>query len=139
MTNNKRLFLFAGYDSNSIIDDALIYYVSQLSHYGDVVVCMDNDCKKSEIEKLKPYTIFVSAKKHGEYDFGSYKRAYLYAYENDLLKNYDYVYLVNDSVFGPMYDVQNILNKIESKRQTLLVWSYQNTKLIVLWNPGLFV
>ena len=109
-----RLFLFAGYDPKSIIDDALIYYVKKLSKYGDIILCIDSDCQKSEIDKIKKYTIHTIAKKHGEYDFGSYKRAYQYAHDKKLLKKYDYLYLVNDSVFGPTLDIEQTLKKIES-------------------------
>lgn len=108
-----RLFLFAGFNKDCIIDDALLYYVKSLSKYGDVILCMDCTCKKSEIEKIKKYTIHTVAKRHGEYDFGSYKRCFAYAYENELLKNYDYVYLMNDSVFGPLYDIKKTLEKME--------------------------
>lgn len=110
----KRLFLFAGYDQNNIVNDALVYYVRALSEYGDVIVCMDCDCKKSETDKLKPYTISTITKRHGEYDFGSYKRAYQYARDKDILKNYDVLYLINDSVFGPMFNTKDTINKIET-------------------------
>ena len=42
----KRLFLFAGYDANGIIDDAIIYYAEQLNKFGDIILCMDCDAKK---------------------------------------------------------------------------------------------
>lgn len=114
MKNTNRLFLFAGFDKDSIIDDALIYYVSALSKFGDVIVCMDNDCKKSELDKLKPYTIHVISGRHGEYDFGSYKRMYQYAYDKEILNKYEKLYLVNDSVFGPLFDIQETIKNIES-------------------------
>lgn len=110
-----RLFLFAGFDKDCIIDDALIYYVKTLSKYGDVIVCMDSACPKKETDKIKKYTVHTIAVRHGEYDFGSYKRAYQYARDKKILKNYDYLYLVNDSVFGPTINIKQILNKIESK------------------------
>lgn len=113
MSQNKRLFLFAGYTTNGIINNALIYYVSALSKFGDVVICMDCDCAKSEINKLKPFSIYQIIGRHKEYDFGSYKRAYQYARDNDLLKNYEYVYLVNDSVFGPMFNMSKLMYEIE--------------------------
>jgi len=115
MSRNKRLFLFAGYDKNGIIDDALIYYVSTLSKYGDVVLCMDCFCNEDEIKKIKPYTLSTIAERHGEYDFGSYKRAFQYARNKDILKNYDVLYMVNDSVFGPMFDISKTLTNIENK------------------------
>lgn len=114
MSHVNRLFLFAGYDKNNIVNDALVYYVKTLSKYGDVILCMDCDCSDSEIEKIKNFTIATIAKRHGEYDFGSYKRCFEYACNNDLLKNYDILYLVNDSVFGPMSDISQILTKIEN-------------------------
>ena len=45
----KRLFLFAGYDKDGIIDDALIYYLSELSKYGDIIVYIDNDIKTKNL------------------------------------------------------------------------------------------
>ena len=108
-----RLFLFAGYDKDCIIDDALIYYVKTLSKYGEVILCMDSDCSKQETEKIKKYTLYTIAKRHGEYDFGSYKRCFQYAKNKDILKNYDYLYLVNDSVFGPTINLKQTLDKIE--------------------------
>lgn len=108
-----RLFLFAGYDKNCIIDDALIYYVRTLSQYGDVILCMDSNCDDDETKKINQYTIKTIATRHGEYDFGSYKRAFQYARDNDLLKNYGIVYMVNDSVFGPMFDINNTIKDIE--------------------------
>ncbi len=115
MSNNKRLFLFAGYDARGVIDDALVFYIKNLSESGDVILCMDSDCPDSELNKIKQYTIARMGTRHGEYDFGSYKRAYEYAKNNDILKNYDFVYMVNDSVFGPLHELTPVLEKMESK------------------------
>ena len=109
MSRKKRLFLLAGYDKNGIIDDALIHYASVLSRFGDVILCMDSDCKKSELNKIKKYTIFTITKRHGEYDFGSYKRAYTYARDKRILENYDILYMLNDSVFGPMFNMKQTI------------------------------
>ncbi len=116
MNNPKRLFLFAGYDRNGIIDCSLVYYIQSLSKIGDVIVVMDCDCSENEISKLSKHCINISASRHGEYDFGSYKRAYQYSKDNNLLNNYDYVYMVNDSVYGPLSinDFQNALIKLEN-------------------------
>ena len=108
-----RLFLFAGYDQDCIIDDAVIYYVKTLSKYGDVILCMDCNCPKKEIDKIKKYTIHTIASRHGEYDFGSYKRCFQYATNKNILKNYDYMYLVNDSVFVPTINIRQTLKNIE--------------------------
>ena len=111
----KRLFLFAGYDAGGIIDDSLVFYVRALSRLGDIVLCMDSDCDKTQTAKLKPYVLHLSAKRHGEYDFGSYKRAYLWARDHMDLSKYDFVYMVNDSVYGPLFQLKPYLIEMESQ------------------------
>lgn len=115
MSKPKRLFLIAGYDKEGIIDESLIYQVSSLSKLGDTILVMDNYCEAKEISKINQYVLFALCTRHGEYDFGSYKRAYQYAKEQNILKDYDYVYMVNDSVYGPLYELKPYLEKLESK------------------------
>lgn len=110
----KRLFLFAGYDPHGKIDSSLVYYVRALSALGDVVVHLDCDPADASIKRLAPYTLHAAAVRHGEYDFGSYKRAYIWARKNLNIADYDFVYMVNDSVYGPLYDLGPFLQKMES-------------------------
>lgn len=110
----KRLFLFAGYDKNNVIDDAFIMYVRALHKFGDIVVCIDSDCTQSELKKLDNLALHTISTRHGEYDFGSYKRAYNWAKKNTELNNYDYIYMVNDSVYGPLFDLSTYFEKMES-------------------------
>ena len=114
ISNHKRLFLIAGYDKNGKINSALLHQVRELAKYGDCVLVMDSDCDESEIAKIKPYCLYVNAVRHGEYDFGSYKRAFIWAKENANLSNHDFMYMVNDSVYGPLFDIGDYLNKMES-------------------------
>ncbi len=114
MYKNNRLFLFAGYDANGIIDDSLILYIKELAKFGDISLCMDSDCDETQIQKIKPFVLHAVAKRHGEYDFGSYKRAYIWARDNLSLSSYDFIYILNDSVYGPLYDLGMALQKMES-------------------------
>ena len=114
MKKVQRLFLFAGYDKDNIIDDTLVWYLNALSKLGDIVLVMDSDIK--DISKLKSIKnlLYIETNRHGEYDFGSYKRGYMWAQSNNLLDKYDWVYLVNDSVYGPLFDLEPCLIKMES-------------------------
>lgn len=112
----KRLFLFAGYDKDGHVDASLVHYIRELARYGDVVVHMDNDCMDGSIDALTPYTLHAAATRHGEYDFGSYKRAYIWARDNLKLDDYKFVYMVNDSVYAPLHDLRPILAEMESRR-----------------------
>lgn len=113
--NNKRLFIFAAYGYNGdIIDESKLIYIRALAAMGDVVFYMANDTPKTELEKLKPYTLYAGASKHGEYDFGSYKRGFIWARDNLDLAEYDWVYLVNDSMYAPLHPISPMLEYLES-------------------------
>ena len=116
MKKTKRLFIFAGYDRDNIVDATLIYYLKSLSELGDIVFTMDNDLSESELDKITkiPNVLHASAMRHGEYDFGSYKRGYIWARDKKVLDKYDWVYLVNDSVLGPLFNLENTLKNLEA-------------------------
>ena len=111
---HKRLFLIAGYNSHNKIDAALVFMLQQLSESGDIIFVMDNDTDKTELEKISPYILYADAHRHNEYDFGSYKRAYMYARNACMLEHYEFVYLINDSVYGPLYPIEKYFEQMES-------------------------
>ena len=72
----KRLFLFAFYDPQGVVGEAALRYLEALQPLGDIVLATDCDLQPGEAEKLAPWVLSFTAARHGEYDFGSYKRAY---------------------------------------------------------------
>lgn len=110
----KRLFLFAAYFDKGVAGEGLLYYIKSLAVNGDVVVVADSDADDFLLEDYRRYALHVEAIRHGEYDFGSYKRCWQWAKQNLGLEDYDVVYLVNDSVFGPLYDIAPYLEKMEA-------------------------
>ena len=106
----KRLFLFAFYDPQGVVGESALRYLEALHALGDIVLAADCDLQPGEAEKLVPLVVSYTALRHGEYDFGSYKRAFLQAD----LSGYDVVYLVNDSVVGPLYPLEPYLQRMEA-------------------------
>ena len=106
----KRLFLFAFYDPQGVVGEAALRYLEALRGLGDVVLATDCDLQPGEADKLAPRVLSYQAARHGEYDFGSYKRAFLAAD----LSGYDLVYLVNDSVVGPLRPLEPYLQRMEA-------------------------
>ena len=106
----KRLFLFAFYDPQGVVGEAALRYLEALHGLGDIVLATDSDLQPGESDKLEPWVLSFRASRHGEYDFGSYKRAFLQAD----LTGYDVVYLVNDSVVGPVYPLEPYLRRMEA-------------------------
>ena len=105
----RRLFLFAFYDAQGIVGETDLYYLNELKKLGDVSFAADtslSECEKSKLDGIR----LAFAAPHGEYDFGSYKRAF----QGPELDDYDYVYLVNDSVVGPLYVLEPYLLRMEA-------------------------
>ena len=113
---SRRLFLLAAYDRNSQVGPALTRYAEALSRHGDVIAVMDNECSESQLERLTPYTVHTEAHRHEEYDFGSYKRAFNWAKSHLRLEDYTHLYLVNDSVYGPLRPLGDYLGRMEGNR-----------------------
>ena len=106
----KRLFLFAFYDPQGVAGESVLRYLEALHALGDIVLAADCALKPVEAEKLAPLVVSYTASRHGEYDFGSYKRAFRQAD----LSGYDVVYLVNDSVVGPLAPLAPYLQRMEA-------------------------
>ena len=97
----KILAVFAGYDKDNIIDDYVVYYIKELKKIADIIYVSDCNMLDNELNKISEHCIHLINGHHGEYDFGSYKRGYLYAKENNILQNYNKIIFCNDSCYGP--------------------------------------
>lgn len=111
----KRLCVFAHWDKDNIIDDYVIYYLKALKEVCETIIFV-SDCNldSNETNKLDNIANFVLAQKHGEYDFGSYKRGFLFAIEKGL--QFEELLLVNDSCYGPFYPLKPIFEKMGNKK-----------------------
>ena len=100
----SRLAIFAFWDKDSIINDYVLYYLKKLSMSVDnIIFSADCDIDENELEKIRSYAQYIINGRHMEYDFGSYKRGFLFAKENNLLNDIDELIFCNDSCFGPFF------------------------------------
>lgn len=111
----KRVCVFAHYDRDNIIDDYVIYYLNALKDVAETIIFVsDCDLEQKETAKLNGIADYIIAQKHGEYDFGSYKRGFLLAKDKGL--EFDELIFANDSVYGPFYPLKPIFEKMEKKK-----------------------
>lgn len=137
----KRICVFAHWDKDNQIDEYVIYYLQALKRVvNSIIFVSDCDLPTIEIEKITSITTTVLANKHGEYDFGSYKRGINYILKNHL--PFDEILLVNDSCYGPFYPLENIFKKMSTKKCDywgLTKNSYgikkQNNINVAAWDP----
>ncbi len=127
--NNGRIVIFAHWDKDNLIDDYVIYYLNALKNIANIIIfSSDCDIKDTELKKLENITPYIISKCHGEYDFGSYKRGYVYAQRHNLLKNAEELLICNDSCIGPFHPLEDIFE--EMKNNSCDFWGLNYNKYI---------
>jgi len=112
----SRVAIFAHFDKNNKIKKYVIYYIKELQKIAEKIIFV-SDCNLSEeeLDKIKQYVFYSIAYKHNEYDFGSYKRGFLFAKKSGLLEGCDELIFANDSCYGPIYPFEKVWNNYCTK------------------------
>ena len=113
----KRLAIFASFNKDGLIADYVIYYLQGLKKVVDgIIFVTDNPILPSELDKIKNLVIYAQCERHEEYDFGSYKRGYLWAREKDLIEDLDELVFCNDSCYGPVYPFEQMFEEMHKRK-----------------------
>ena len=108
----NRVVVFAHYDKDDIVDDYVIYYLKALKKIAsDIIFVSCNPILNKE--KLNGIATKIIDEKHDEYDFGSYKRGFLYIRDN--LNDYDELIFANDSCYGPFYHLSQMFDEMKNR------------------------
>ncbi len=112
-----RVVVFAHYDTQECIRDYVVYYLKELKKIcSKIIFVSDSNIKEEEKQKIADICEYIEAEKHYEYDFGSYKRGFLYLKNNDLLKDIDELIFANDSCYAPVYPFNEMFEKMEKEK-----------------------
>lgn len=113
----NRVAIFAHYDSHNEIQEYVINYIKELNKLAkNIIFVSDSNLPNSELEKISKYTVHAIAKQHGEYDFGSYKRGFIYADENNLLTDCEELIFANDSCYAPLFSFDDMFKKMANSK-----------------------
>lgn len=116
LASRRRIVIFASYSADGILPHQVVPYLKGLRAVSDdIIFVCDNELLSSEIEKLSPYVVKSIVGRHGEYDFGSYRRGYEWARGNGILHDADDLIFCNDSCYGPIDSFVPIFAHMESK------------------------
>jgi rhamnosyltransferase len=109
----KRAVIFAHYDKDGIVAPYAAYYLHALKGLCDHLVCVSTaSLPEDEIRKLSVHCDKVIVRENEGYDFMSYK-AGLESFDHH---DYDEVLFCNDSVYGPLFDLAPIFEKMDKER-----------------------
>lgn len=105
--------LFCSYDKENIIKENVYYYLNELKLAGfDIIFISTSDTiLDADLERLSRYCIRIINRENRGYDFYGWKTA-LEKYPQ--YKLHTGLLLANDSVLGPLFDISDIIARLES-------------------------
>lgn len=114
---SENLCLIAHYSSTGIVHEYFLYYIEKLKGCGfDVVVCSSSDILKTEVLKLRESAVGVLYQENYGWDFGLWKSALLrFKNEIRLRTQFKSILITNDSVYGPLTDLNSIFKEMQDK------------------------
>ncbi len=111
----KRIALFAHYDRDGIIDDYVTYYLRGLTRVAErILFISDCELRDGEAAKLEGLAELAFAERHGEYDFGSWKRGL--AHLNYDLTGWDELIIANNSCYAPVFPFEDVFERMSVVR-----------------------
>jgi len=112
--NIHRIIFFVHYNNKNIIesnDVESIIYFSKLS--TELIFITNSMLSDYELDKIKPYVFKIIIRKNKGFDFGAWRDAFIqYGYKN--LEKFDQLILINNSVYKPIFEMNNIFNKMDN-------------------------
>jgi lipopolysaccharide biosynthesis protein len=116
----KTLCVFASFDEQSVVDDYVLFYLSELRRQlaADIVfVTTSERLDDADIERLKPFCKTIVHRKNVTIDFGSWKVG---LEETPDWDQYENLIIANDSVYGPLSDLTQIFSLLDPTRPTMV-------------------
>ena len=111
----KRLLIFCHYNKYHGLSDHIIYLLSHIKNIYDRVIFVSNSNVDIEKQKIiKNYCDDIQLRENRGYDFGAWKDV-LIKEGWDKLSEYDNLTLMNDTCFGPLYDLEPLYNQMEAQ------------------------
>lgn len=125
--NQKIVTVLACFSASCKIEDFQIYLLKGLQKISDyIIIVSDNPVYEEDLTKINKICNHCIFTRHGEYDFGSYKRGFNYLIDNNILQADDNLLFINDSNYGPVYPFEYVINDFRSKECDFYGLTYGN-------------
>ncbi len=114
MTKNS-LIIFSHYDKDNIIDDYVVHYLTELKKLECDILFVSTSEKMLELEanKISSLCCQVIVKQNIGYDFGAWRTGI--EIMSDKLRQYEQLILCNDSVYAPLFDLNEMFKQMDRK------------------------
>ena len=110
----KRALVYVIFESENRLQEYKLRFLQALSPLMDeVIVVVNGQLHVDDVNKLEPYGQVLTRDNKG-YDTAAFREG-IFAFGKDKLKNYDQLFLVNDTNIGPMRDLSQICQEMTDK------------------------
>ncbi|GAB2025279.1 rhamnose-glucose polysaccharide assembly protein RgpF [Lactovum odontotermitis] len=129
----KNLLLYVHFNRENKLAEHVLYQLQHIRPFFDEICLISNSQLSSDDQQLlqnqQLMERFIQRENKG-YDFMAWSEAML-AYGFEALKQYDSVTLMNDTCFGPIFDLKAILDKFNADEQVDF-WGMTNNRAHVV-------
>ncbi len=110
----KRIAIYVFYDKYGVVDDYVTYFLSRLRNVTDYCIFVSQiklcDAEKQKVNKFAEEII---CRENIGFDAGAIKDVLINYAGKEIIASYDELVLVNDSIYGPFYDLNKCFEKME--------------------------
>ena len=110
----KRALVYVIFESENRLQEYKLRFLQALSSLvDDVIVVVNGQLHVEDINTLEPYGQVLTRDNKG-YDTAAFREG-IFALGKDTLKDYDQLFLVNDTNIGPMRDLSQVCQEMTAK------------------------
>ena len=111
----KRALVYVIFESENQLQEYKLRFLQALSPLMDeVIVVVNGSLRVEDVNNLKSYGQVLTRDNKG-YDTAAFREG-IFAFGKDKLKNYDQLFLVNDTNIGPMRDLSQVFHEMVDKQ-----------------------
>lgn len=112
--DRRKLIFFAHYDPKDEVDDYVRFYIEKLYSLGSTIIFVSGSphLKPESADKIAQYCSGMYTRRTLSLDFGSWHLAWeLMKRKGWTLESFDQFLLANDSVYGPLFDLNAMFSR----------------------------
>lgn len=109
----KRLGLYATYNKDGILDEYIIYCLREYRKLVDELVVVSNQTLSSDSRKKLGFVDWIFERFDTGYDVGAFADTLTRLYGWERVYQFDEILFMNDSIFGPLYPVEPVMQEME--------------------------
>ncbi len=114
-TKIKRLGIYAFFDKEGIVDDYVIQFLLNFSTVNERTIVVSNgDVTLEGKKRVEETGCELLIRENEGFDAWGVKTGLLYV-GFDSLENYDEILIANNTIFGPFYDIADMINEMATR------------------------